>query len=223
MDAFICPLKIELKHILQFMNDHSFPYTEVSIGKIQCYKIQKLDSLFLMGGHGKVEFGIRAQHILEKDPTIDRIFCIGTSGSLSKDLKIGDVVIASSTVEHDFKSIILKQKLPSFESHSETVNSILNQNTLNDSFTIHKGIIASGDEDIIDIKRRNEIVELTGALTVAWEGAGGARVCAFHKKPFVEIRAITDCADNSAPSDFMLNIKQAMYNIGKLIISWKIR
>ena len=36
------------------------------------------------------------------------VICAGTAGGLSDDLKIGDVVVATETVEHDFRWGILK-------------------------------------------------------------------------------------------------------------------
>lgn len=61
---------------------------------------------------------------------------------------------------------------------------------------------------------------LTGALAVAWEGAGGARACHFSGIPFVEIRGITDRADSDAASDFEANLGSAMGNVARLITPW---
>ena len=78
--------------------------------------------------------------------------------------------------------------------------------------------MASGDEDVENLDRRTAIRQLTSALAVAWEGAGGARACQFSQVPFVEIRGISDGADSDAASDFRANLKQVMRNIATLII-----
>jgi adenosylhomocysteine nucleosidase len=57
---------------------------------------------------------------------------------------------------------------------------------------------------------------------VAWEGAGGARACAFSQVPFVEIRGITDTADHNAASSFETNLALAMGNIAQLLVAWHI-
>jgi adenosylhomocysteine nucleosidase len=80
--------------------------------------------------------------------------------------------------------------------------------------------VASGDEDVVDAARRRALHQKTEALAVAWEGAGGARACAFSCVPFVEIRGVTDEADHSAPADFQKNLKMAMSNVAVLITSW---
>ena len=88
------------------------------------------------------------------------------------------------------------------------------------SFRVHFGPIASGDEDVVETERGKELHESTGALAVAWEGAGGARACAFSSIPFVEIRGVTDTANHTAASDFAENLELAMNNLATLITSW---
>jgi adenosylhomocysteine nucleosidase len=88
------------------------------------------------------------------------------------------------------------------------------------SFQVNFAPVASGDEDVMDIDRREAIHKLTGAFAVAWEGAGGARACQFSNIPFIEIRGVTDLADNNTVSDFKTNIESVMDNMAVLIISW---
>ena len=63
---------------------------------------------------------------------------------------------------------------------------------------MHWSLFASGDEDVIELERKKQIQRRTGALVVAWEGAGGARACQFSGIPFMEIRGVTDNADCTA-------------------------
>ncbi|MDP7533166.1 MAG: hypothetical protein QGI88_05265 [SAR202 cluster bacterium] len=84
-------------------------------------------------------------------------------------------------------------------------------------FDIHFGPVASGDEGIMGVERANEIVDATGAVAVAWEGAGGARACEFSGVPFVEIRGISDLADESSNTDFYENLPFAMKNLALLV------
>ena len=59
---------------------------------------------------------------------------------------------------------------------------------------------------------------LTGGLAVAWEGAGGARAAQKYSIPFVEVRAVTDLADHSAPKDFKANLEVAMAHLTEVLI-----
>ena len=79
------------------------------------------------------------------------------------------------------------------------------------------GAIASGDEDIIEPARAREA---TGALCVAWEGAGAARAASFSGLHFLEVRAITDSADAAAAIDFHANLERSMPNLGHLLLKW---
>ena len=87
-------------------------------------------------------------------------------------------------------------------------------------FRVHFGAVASGDEDITGAERSRALYESTGALVVAWEGAGGARACAFSGVPFVEVRAVTDTADHHASPDYDANLEVAMNNLAAFITSW---
>ncbi|MDT8273248.1 MAG: hypothetical protein RRA35_08645, partial [Desulfomonilia bacterium] len=87
------------------------------------------------------------------------------------------------------------------------------------SFRIHFGSIASGDEVICDPQRKCSLHEETGALAVAMEGAGGARACRFSAVPFLEVRGVTDAADHSIASDFLLNLESAMRHVAVFLAS----
>ena len=84
----------------------------------------------------------------------------------------------------------------------------------------HFGPIASGDGDVIDAVRRQEIQHLTGALVVAWESAGGACACRFSGLPFVEIRRVTDSANSTASADFARHLHRALSNVAIVIMLW---
>jgi adenosylhomocysteine nucleosidase len=84
----------------------------------------------------------------------------------------------------------------------------------------HTGTIASGDEDVIELERGVELAVLTGAIAVAWEGAGAARACVLTEVPWLEVRGITDTADHTASSDFHINLELAMCNIAMLVAAW---
>ena len=110
--------------------------------------------------------------------------------------------------------------MPRFAADKDSVHSMKNMDQSAFSFPIHFGTVASGDEDIVDKVRKKNLHQATGAIAVAWEGAGGARACRFNDVPFVEVRGITDAADESASSDFEENLAAAMGNIASFIIAW---
>jgi adenosylhomocysteine nucleosidase len=55
-------------------------------------------------------------------------------------------------------------------------------------------------------------------LAVAWEGAGVARAARLHEVDFLEIRALTDGADENTMAHFQENLASAMDRIARLLI-----
>ena len=140
---------------------------------------------------------------------------------MSDDLKIGDVVVATETVEHDFKWGILSGKpLPSFPGDRKAIAVLENElPMMEESFDVHFGIVASGDEGIVDPKRASELRKDTGAIAVAWEGAGGARAADFSDLPFLEVRGISDGAGEDATSEFHENLPNAVQNVATIVLT----
>jgi adenosylhomocysteine nucleosidase len=68
---------------------------------------------------------------------------------------------------------------------------------------LHFGDIASGDQFINSIEKRDEILSLLpDVLCVEMEGAAVAQVCLEFGTPFTVIRTISDTADHNARVDF---------------------
>lgn len=165
-----------------------------------------------LGGHGKVQFALETYRLgLELKPEL--IVCAGSAGSLSEAVKPLDVVVAEATVEHDFNLKFIAKDQPTFSGHGPSLERLRK----NAGLGIHFGRIASGDEDVVDKARAREIAAATGALAVAWEGAGGARAAARLKIPYLEIRGITDFAGPSSIDEFKKNLRPAMENVAKLL------
>ena len=92
--------------------------------------------------------------------------------------------------------------------------------TDNAAINVHFGPVASGDEDIMAAERRRQLHEQTAGLVAAWEGAGGARACAFSGLPYLEVRGVTDAADAGAATAFEDNLETAMNHIADLLLAW---
>jgi adenosylhomocysteine nucleosidase len=212
------PLPEEMDAFLARLNLRCIDYTAIKIGKLDCYAIERLDAVLAIAGHGKTQFGIQTQYLIERLSNLKRIICVGAAGGIGNNINIFDTVVGSKTIEHDYRLRFVKRPEPSFEGNSELIQRALK--TKNQGQQVHLGIIASGDEDIIELERANEIVAQTSAIAVAWEGAGGARASKFNQIPYLELRGITDTANNDAPVDFIENLGVAIGNIADLLIEW---
>jgi adenosylhomocysteine nucleosidase len=146
--------------------------------------------------------------------------CAGAAGALSSKLQIGDIVVATETIEHDYNLKFASRPLPRFAGNFQVIESLQKVPLPELDFSVHFGSVASGDEDIVDIARGEELAKLTDYIAVAWEGAGGARACQCSEKHFVELRGITDTANHTAAADFDANLAIAMGNLAQVIALW---
>jgi adenosylhomocysteine nucleosidase len=182
------------------------------IGSVSTEGFDELDLLCAIGGHGKVQFGIQTQFLLHHYPEVSRVLCVGAAGGLAK-VQTFDLVLAEHTIEHDYNERFDPTPPPVFPGCSQTIQALIHGAAARKlPFAVHCGFIASGDEDVISPERAKELHEKTKALAVAWEGAGGARAALFNGKSYLEVRGITDTADNAAPTDFRANLQRAMEN-----------
>lgn len=213
----IIPTEPEFDFLLQACAAAGLHPQSAMLGRLSVERLPELDVTLACGGLGKAQFAVQTQHLLDACPGWELVICAGAAGALAEGLSDGDVVVGTETVEHDIRNRFGPPLLPRFGG-APVVVSALRSVRSGSSFQVHFGPIASGDEDVVDAARRRTLHERTGALAVAWEGAGGARACHWSGTPFVEIRGVTDRADCAAASDLERNLKGAMSNVATLIL-----
>jgi adenosylhomocysteine nucleosidase len=189
------------------------------IGRLNVDHFPALNMTLARGGHGKTQFGIQTQHLLDH-AQFDLVICAGAAGALAPEVKVGDLIVATRTIEHDYNLKFVKRPHPQFQGDAKSIEQIQRLNLSYADFKVHYGIMAGGDEDVIEVARGAELRELHDALAVAWEGVGGARAAAFSGIPYLEIRGATDTADHEAPVVFDVNLKIVMKNIALLLYRW---
>lgn len=183
--------------------------------------------VLVLSGIGKVAAATTAALLLH-EVEVERIVFTGAAGGLGAGVRVGDVVVARSLLQHDMDASPL---FPRFEvpltgrSHFDTDPVLSGElataalHCLNhaaerigeahladfgiDSPLLHEGLVISGDRFV---STAAESATLRGllpqALAVEMEGAALAQVCADFGRPFAVIRTISDRADDSAHVDF---------------------
>lgn len=187
------------------------------VGHHQVEAFVKHGVLVSVGGVGKAQFGVVTQYLIDNVGNVDAVICVGASGALGDGLFPGDVVVGVETVEHDLRKYT-RESMPRFPSDESLVAKFKRLSDRERAFQVQFGAVASGDEDVMSERRKLEVRGRTGALAVAWEGAGGARACRFSGVPYIEVRGITDLASDGAVEEFRTNVKQAMENLADLMI-----
>jgi adenosylhomocysteine nucleosidase len=216
----VMPLQEEVAMFRHACLAHGLATADGTVGRLVAVRVPHLGLTVVPGGLGKVQFAVQTQHVLDMGRNWDVVICAGAAGALVDTLAVGDVVVATETVEHDIHNHFGPPLLPRFSEAATIIESLSGVILPRNTFTVHFGPVASGDEDVVAIARQEALRRQTGALAVAWEGAGGARSCQFSAVPFVEIRGVTDGANSNAAADFRANLKTAMRNVATLIITW---
>ena len=133
----------------------------------------------------------------------EAIFNIGVAGGIAKNLKVGDVIISTSLVQHDFDITAFnhpKGYIPNIGNNIPIDNKLLNTTkTILDTNNISykEGVIASGDIFCTKESMATKINTQFNALCVEMEGASIAQTAYLSKTPCLVIRSISDCPDNN--------------------------
>lgn len=215
----VIPLQEECDELYHSLSALGLKSHKEKIGRLDTHRFPEINVTLARGGHGKTQFGIQTQHLLDH-AKFNLVICAGAAGALAPEVKIGDVIIATSTLEHDYNNKFSSRPKPRFAGDIKSIEQIKALDLSDANFEVHFGIMAGGDEDVIDIQRGKELRELWEALAVAWEGVGGARASAFSDIPYLEIRGATDTANHEAPVVFYINLKIVMKNIAFLLDKW---
>ncbi len=169
--------------------------------------------ILAQSGVGKVNAALNTQYIIDTFKP-DIIINTGVAGGIADGLDVGDIIIGTYLVQHDFDVTVLgyargymctgedKDKPTKFYCDKELVEkfqSSLQQNM--PAKKIHQGVIASGDKFISGKEIKKEINEYFGALAVEMEGCAIAQVATRNQIPFVLTRAISDLADSKSAED----------------------
>jgi len=215
----LCPLAREWSFLVNTF-EASLHVERLHDLKIEAGYIPGWCALVAPGGHGKTQFAVQAQYLIGRFSSAELVICAGAAGSLAPDLSVGDVVVGTETVEHDYRQLFATRPLPRFSGHGPSIDALRRSAQGVGGFRVAFDVIASGDEDVVTSERAQAIRDQTGAVCVAWEGSGAARAALFNGIGSLEIRAVTDAADKEAPQPFEANLPIAMANLASLLRLW---
>lgn len=168
----------------------------------------------------------------------------GLAGGIHPDVRIGDVVVASSLIQHDLdaRPLFAQYEVPLLgQTHFETeAQAVCRLHQCAVAFLedgvaevspevrqilgvvapkVHVGLIATGDQFLsAELESYALRSSLPQVLCVEMEGAAMAQVCHEFGVPFAVFRTISDRADNTATVDFstFLNRIAKVYSAGIL-------
>ena len=122
----VTPIQEELDFLSAYLTQENYKVQKRVIGSLSTLEFPELDLILAQGGLGKTQFGLQTQHLLDFCPSVQAVICTGAAGALSAQLKVGDVVIASETVEHDCIYHFVKRPPPRFAGDKELIGQFEN-------------------------------------------------------------------------------------------------
>lgn len=177
-------------------------------------KIFNTDVVVVKSGVGKVNAALCAQY-LAVHFGVDKVINTGIAGAAGKGLGVFDFVVSTKAVYHDVDVQIFgykKGQIPGLDLYftadevlAEKAIEVFNKSDFAKEHKIVKGVVASGDQFIADKAVKQEIIKNFEPMCVEMEGAAIAHACSLNKVPFVIIRCMSDCADDSANSTYEFN------------------
>ena len=175
----------------------------------------------VQSGIGKVN-AARATQILIDNMEVEYIFNIGVAGSVSNNVKIGDIVLGEKLVQHDFDLTAFEHEkgyIPNLGIYIPSdlyLLKLAEETKINTN--LHKGIIASGDIFCTENKMSEKIAHKFNALCVEMEGASIAQVCYLSHIPFLVIRSISDSPNEDTNNK--ISYDKFLENSSKIVASF---
>ncbi len=201
----MCAMREELEPILDKVEVKEV--IEYGRNKYYLAKFKNFDLVLAYSKIGKVNAATTATTLIEKF-CVKTILFSGVAGAIERDLKIGDLIIATKTAQHDVDLTVFGYE-PGFIPESrvffdcdEKLNNIAKNVAKKLNIKLKEGIIASGDQFIHSKEKKEWIAKTFNASAIEMEGGAVGCVTWTLGVPFFMLRAISDSAEEGAGIDF---------------------
>lgn len=217
MIGFVVPMEKEASVLVRALKKRKS--STLKGRKITLGILGKEKCAILISGTGKIRSAAGTQLLLDHYPC-KKVFHFGSAGALSADLKIGDFVVATDIIEHDYiRKFGEEETNPIATCHKQLAQQLMKFAATNNVRTI-SGRIVSGNEDIVTTARRDELCKQFSGISVDWESAGCALVCNTNRVPVAVIRAISDYAYEHTHNEYSQNAIDVCAKVCEFIIGF---
>jgi adenosylhomocysteine nucleosidase len=179
----------------------------------------------LLCGCGKVN-AAHAATMLACQARVSRLLVTGVSGGLAQGVKVGDVVVGDSFVQHDmdarplfprhqipfegFSTIVADSDLRRLLAHAAREMLATRRPPGLEEARVFEGLVVSGDQFLSSQEERNGVLDpLPHACCADMESAAVAQVCRAAGLPLGVMRVISDSANGNAPVDFAKFVEES--------------
>ncbi|MBR3383780.1 MAG: 5'-methylthioadenosine/adenosylhomocysteine nucleosidase [Atopobiaceae bacterium] len=194
---------------------------------VYCGRLRGLEVAVVRSGVGKVFAAMCTQALIDVCAP-DAIVNTGIAGSLDPSIDIGDFVVATDCIQHDYDVTAAGYFdlgiVPGMPSLGVVANESLRtklvaaaRQTVPDA-GVFEGRIASGDQFVADDERKRFIRGRFSALCCEMESAPIAQVSWANGVPFGIVRAISDKADSTSVEEYPANEEDIALRCARVIL-----
>ncbi len=182
-----------------------------------------LDIVLAYSKIGKVFASLTASTMIQKFGC-DILLFSGVAGGINPNLKIKDLIIANKLCQHDLDITAFGHPygfVPEGKVLIDTTKQLRDiavEVAKENDIKVIEGIIATGDQFVHSLERKDFIQKTFNADALEMEGASVAVVCDCLNIPFFILRAISDTANGGADIDFDEFLKQSAKNSADYLI-----
>ncbi len=220
MIGIITAMKCEAEYLKNAMTDTeqkkigAWTFTIGFFGKQQ--------AVLAVCGVGKVFAGACTQTMITSFGCT-HIYNVGVAGTLDENVKIGDIVCASATVQHDMDTTAVGDpiglisglnivEMPCDEKFTQEFEKYLSSK----SKALQKGIIATGDKFFKETSEKETISQRFGAAAGEMEGGAVGQISIANGVPYNVIRMITDNAGEDSGNEYAVNLEECAVELAKI-------
>ncbi len=225
-------------------------FTEIETGTRAGFSIRhgSIDNkpvVLMRCGVGKVNAALATMTLIQ-DFYCRAVVMAGVAGSLDADIRIGDVVVASRVVQHDYGAII-DNRIKTFQpgtlplpGHEGPVGYVpapslldllkrgtrgidlapLSHDVTGGEYRVPKvslGTIVTGDTFVNCARTRERLAHEFGAVAVEMEGAAVAQVAEHFGKDWVVVRGVSDLAGHHSHVNFQAFAKDVSASVSGVV------
>lgn len=163
-------------------------------------KLGGADVVVVQSGIGKVNAGICVQILVDRFG-VGRVINTGVAGSLDDRLDVGDLVVSTDCVMHDFDVTPLGYapgQVPGLDVLAFPADAGMRESVcaaaaaVAPDIKVLEGRVVSGDQFISAPEQKDRILGTFGGLCCEMEGCAIAQAAYLNGAPFVVVRAISD-------------------------------
>ncbi|AZP36140.1 5'-methylthioadenosine/S-adenosylhomocysteine nucleosidase [Candidatus Annandia adelgestsuga] len=219
--GIIISINMEVYYLLKYLTNIKF-YNFINF-KIYKGFWNNIKIIIFQTNIGKVNSTIGTTLLIEKFK-VNMIINVGTSGSISKKIKINNIILSKKTAYYDTNINFINN----FKKHELNNSNYFNLNIkLISCFEMcinkiknkyKKGLIVSGDYFIDNKIAINNIKKkFPKAIAIDMESASISHVCYLFNKPCVILRIVSDLSCDNSIKIFKKNVNNISLKISNII------